>query len=391
MVVALLHWAVLVGATLPLLSYLIATYSARHFFLLRPKSRPDFAPPVSVLKPVRGLDREAYANFVSFCRQDYPQYEILFGVEDLDDPVVPVIQKLIRDFPGNSIRLLIGPDHPGTNSKVSKLCRLANEARHEILVISDSDIRVRCDYLRTVVGPLRNSQVGVVTCSYVGMAGRSLGAELEAVGLATDFFAGVIMAWQLEEVKFALGATMAVPHRRLAEIGGFEALADCLSDDFELGNRMAMSGYRVELLSYTVSTVLPSQSLRDLFQRQLRWAVGLRHSRAWGHLGLLLTQGLPWSLAAVAVGRSVGAAVGYLGAYVALRLTMAWTVGIWGLRDPLLRRKWWLVFLWDAVSFVVWLTSFTRNRISWRGAEFYVCRGGLIPVTSRPGTVEEPL
>ncbi len=405
----LLRWGVLGGAALSLIYYLVAIFSARRFFLgggepwragtgdegsgVGEKFSPrplapgpcSFAPPVSILKPVHGVDQEAYANFASFCRQDYPEYEILFGVRDADDPVVPIIQKLIQDFPRSSIRLLIGSSRAGSNDKVAKLCRLAQEARYELLVVSDSDVRVAPDYLSTVVAPFRDSQVGAVTCLYSGMGAKTLGDELEAVSLSSDFFAGVVVARQLEGVKFALGATMAIPRQRLAEIGGFEAIADCFSDDFELGNRIAARKYRVELLPYAVSMVPPSQMLLEFVKHQLRWSIGLRHSRPWGHFGLLLTQGLPWALAAAAVSRSASVAAGFLGAYLALRLTMAWTVGVWGLKDPLLRRKLWLVLLWDAIAFFIWLASFVRSRIRWRGAEFYVHKGRLIPVPSRPG------
>lgn len=360
--------------------YLIAIHCARRFFLQPRTTEKDFTPPVSILKPVRGVDREAYANFASFCRQDYSDYEILFGVGDADDPAIPVIQQLIQHFPEQSIRLIVDPAHPGSNNKVSKLCRLAREAQHEVLVVSDSDVRVRPDYLRAVLRPFRDPRVGAVTCMYPAIAGNTLGDEVEAISLATNFFASVLVARELEGVKFALGATMATTRSALAEIGGFEAIADCFSDDFELGNRIAAKGYRVELVPDTVKIVLPSQGLLGCLRHQLRCAVGVRNSRPWGHFGLILTQGLPWSLAAMALARSAGLAACILGAYLALRLTMAWTVGVWGLQDPLLPRKLWLVPVVDGVDFFIWLASFWRNRVEWRGADFYVREGRLIPI-----------
>ena len=383
-----LRWLVLLLACAPFVYYLLSMFSAGRFFLgqrkrgVRASEAGDFAPPVSILKPVRGLDREAYKNFASFCLQDYPDYEILFAVNDHDDPAIPVIQELIRNFPKRPIRLLVGAKELGSNPKVNKLCRLAREARHDIFVISDSDIRVDTDYLRAVVAPFRDSQVGAVTCMYIGLADRQLGAELEAVGASSDFFAGVLVARQLEGLKFAMGSTMATTRRHLAEIGGFEALADQHSDDFELGHRIAARGWRVELSPYTVSTIYPAQTARSYFAHQLRWARTTRHCRPWGYLGLLLTYGLPWSVAAAAVAPSTAVAVGYLGTYLALRFLMAWTVGIWGLKDPVLRRSWWLVPLRDALQFGAWLASFFSNRITWRGSEFIVHKNRMVAVDS---------
>ena len=378
-----IDWVVSVGALIPLLYYLAVIYSARRFFRQPPISNADFTPPASILKPVRGVDAESYANFSSFCRLDYPAYEIVFGVNDAGDPAVPVIQQIIQDFPQRSIRLLIGSTNRGSNDKVRKLCRLAKEAQYEILVVSDSDIRVQPDYLRRVVPPFRDPQVGAATCLYRAKAEPRLGPELEAIGLASEFFPGVLMARQLEGVKFALGATMATRSAILAEIGGFEAIADSLMDDYELGNRIAAKGYRVELIPYSVWTVPASEGALGCFKHQLRWAVGVRNSRPWGHRGRLLAQGLPWAVAAAAVDGSGAATAGFLGAYLVIRLAMAWTVGVWGMQDPLMRRKWWLVPVWDAVAFVIWVASFVQNRIRWCGTEFYVRKGRLVPVTPR--------
>jgi len=380
-----LRWVVLAGAVLPFLYYLLAIYSAWRFFRRRRlEPLPDFTPPVSILKPVRGVDREAYENFASFCRLHYAEYEILFCAEQ-GDPSIPIIEKLIGDFPARQIRLLVGYEELGASGKVNKLCRLVREARHEVLVISDSDIRVGTDYLGEVVAPLRDPQVGAVTSMYLGLADRQLAAELEVIGHSADFFAGVLVAWQLEGVKFALGATIATMRARLAEIGGFEALVDCYVDDYELGKRIAARGYRVELAPAVVWTMYPAETLRGFFAHQLRWALAVRHSRPGGHFGMVFTQGLPWAVVAAVVAPSAGVAVaaGYLAVYLALRLGMAWTVGVWGLKDPLLRRKWWLVPLRDATAFLVWLASFFRSRINWRGDEFYVRKGRLIPIEPR--------
>jgi len=387
-----LRWALLVGATLPFLYYLLAILSAWKFFRKRPgpPSESQFTPPVSILKPVRGLDREAYENFASFCRLDYPRYEILFAVGDTDDPAIPVIRKLIEDFPHREIRLWIGSDCLGTNRKVTKLCRLVAEARYDLLVINDSDVRVDRDYLRAVVAPFEDPKTGAVTCMFRGMVDGQWGSQLEALGDASEFLPGVLVAWQLEGVKFALGATMATTRQRLAEIGGFEALADFHSDDYQLGKRIAERGYRVELIPYTVWLVCPSQKIGAYLRHALRWWIGLRHIRPRGHLGTIFTHGLPWSLAAGAVSSSQGVAAGYLAAYVVLRFLMVWTVGIWGLKDPVLRRRWWLVPVRDALAFFLWVASFASNRINWRGTQFYLQDGRMVPVLAGEASEAAP-
>jgi ceramide glucosyltransferase len=193
----------------------------------------------------------------------------------------------------------------------------------------------------------------------------------------------VLVARLLEGMKFTLGATMATTRQRLAEIGGFEALADCHSDDFELGNRIAARGYRIEMIPYTVWMVFPAHTVGGYLRHELRWAIGLRNIRPWGHAGLVFTHGLVWSLAAAAVAPSKAVAIGYVVSYLVLRLLMAWVIGVWGLKDPVLRRRLWLVPLRDAVAFLIWLASFASNRIQWRGLKFTIRKGRLTPFEPR--------
>jgi ceramide glucosyltransferase len=335
------------------------------------------------------LDREAYENFASFCRQNYPKYEILFAVSSERDPAIPVIRKVMGDFPELPIRLLIGSEDRGTNDKVNKLCRLAREARYDLLAISDSDIRVDPNYLKSVVRPFRDPRVGVATCLYVGLAEGRLWSELEAVNLSSNFLAGVLVARQTEGMRFSLGAATAITRERLGEMGGFEALADYAADDFELGNRVAARGYRVKLSPYTVQTMCSSRTFAEFFEHHIRWGIGLRHSRPGGYLGFGVTQGLPWSLAAIVSSHSALTAAAYAGAYLTLRFAMAWTVGVWGLRDELLRKKLWLLPLSDALGFLIWTLSFTRNGVRWRGNSFYIRRRRLVPRAPRRENISE--
>jgi ceramide glucosyltransferase len=371
-------------AAIPFVYYLIALYSSWRFFrgaARRKAPDPTFTPPVSNLKPVRGLDPDAYENFASFCRQDYPDYELLFCVGEKDDPAVPILEKLAQDFPERRIRVLFGSGGRGSNDKVVKLSRLVSEAQHEFLVISDSDVRVRPDYLRTMVAPLVDPKVGAATCFYVPIEEKTLTENLQTIGMFSDFYAGILVARQLDGVKFALGPTIATTRTRLAGFGGYRALEDRPADDLLVGRLIAEQGYEVTLLPYTILTVADYQTLRDLLHKRLRWIVVMRHMRPWGHLGLVLTQGLPWTLAAIAIHPSAGAALGYLGSYVVLRFAMTWMVGIWGLKHGALWKKLWLIPVWDAMAFFIWLTSFARSSIRWRDGEYYIRDGRLVPVT----------
>jgi len=289
---------VLAVAAIPFVYYLIAVFSSWQFFrrtACRNAPNHNFTPPVSNLKPVRGLDPDAYENFASFCRQDYPDYELLFCVGEKDDPVVPILQKLARDFPERRIRLLFGAGGGGSNDKVIKLARLVGEAQHEVVVISDSDVRVQPDYLRTVVAPLADAKVGAVTCFYVPIEEKTLAENLQTIGMFSDFYAGILVARQLDGVKFALGPTIATTRTRLAGFGGYEAIENRPAADLLVGRLIAEQGYEVELLPYTILTVADYQSLRDLLHKRLRWFVVMRHMRPWGHLGLIFTSGLPWA------------------------------------------------------------------------------------------------
>src|SRR5919197_3386662 len=247
-------WIVLAFACLPLLYYLCAIETAWRYVRTRETAADrEFAPPISVLKPVRGLDRHAFENFASFCGQDYPTYEIVFAVANADDPAVAVIRQLIEQFPEQDIRLIVGAPELGPNSKVNKLCRLVREARHDLLVVSDSDISVPPGYLRAVAAPFHDPGVGAVTCLYRAASDGRLASDLETIGISTDFAAGVLAARRLEGIRFALGASMATTRAHLAEIGGFEALAEYCADDFEVGRRIA-AGHRVELASCIFAT-----------------------------------------------------------------------------------------------------------------------------------------
>lgn len=371
----------------PLAYYLIAIFAASRFFATHRQNsdspESSFTPPVSVLKPIYGLDRETYENYASFCVQDYPDYEILFCASDEHDPAVPIVYKLIQDFPNRQIRLLIGSEPLGVSDKVNKLCRMSREAQHDIVIVSDSDVRVDAGFLRAVAASFRDAKVGAVTCLYRGLTDGSLAANLEALGNSTDFAAGVLVAWLFGDVNFTLGATMATRKIPLAEIGGFESLVDYFSDDYELGNRIANKGYRVELIPHPVAIVYPHQTLKDAFLHQLRWNLSIRFSRPGGHLGLIFTQGLPLAVLAAICAPTVFWSAAILAAYLVLRFVSAWTIGVNGMKDANLRHKMDLLFLRDVFAFAVWAASFFPQRIVWRGKQFEVRDKRLVAVAAR--------
>ena len=375
--------AVLLLAAAPLAYYIAATFAAwRFFYRERKRMLRNYTPGVSLLKPVRGVDFATYENYSSFCRQDYPDYEILFAVNEAADQAVPLIHRLIAEFPSRKIRLLVGAENLGANRKVNKLARLSREAQYEILVLTDGDVRVGPNYLREVVAPFVEESTGAVTSFYRGIAEHNLGAELEAVGASSDFFAGVLMAEWTEGINFALGASIVTTKRWLAKIGGFESITGMLADDYELGLRIAEAGGRVLLSREPVWTMYPAQTAKSFWDHQVRWARTVRLCRPLSYFGLIFTLGLPWTVLAALVAPTKWIAAAYLLAYLVLRHVMAWTVGVWGVGDDVLRRKLWLVPLRDALYSVVWLASFASNRITWGGQEYTMHKGQMLSVAA---------
>jgi ceramide glucosyltransferase len=381
--------SVLILALLPFVYYLLSLSCVIGYFrsLRKPSTaRMPFMPPASIVKPVRGLDHEAYENFASFCRLDYPEYEVLFAVSDIDDPVCAVIEKLRADFPACSISLITKVPHIGTNDKVNNLCQLAQNAKYDLLVMSDSDVRVETDYLKEVIAPFADPEVGAVTAFYKNLSAGNLASNLDALGMYMDSAPAALVAKRIEgRIQFAFGWTMATSKRHLDEIGGWKEIANLHSDDFEFGNRIARCGHRIELMKKPVSMVFPEETLAEHFRRELRWSIGLRSVRPLGYWGLVFTHGLPWALLGAAAAVSIDSiplAFSYLATYLILRVGLTWTTGKWGLGDQQLLKILWLVPLRDAISFIIWITGFFTDKITWRGLTYRVKHGKLIPILS---------
>jgi ceramide glucosyltransferase len=372
------------GAAASIAYYIFCLWSALSFLRERKAAdksvRPTLA--VSILKPLRGTDPEMYESFRSHCLQDYPEYEIIFGVSAANDPAIPLVEQLQAEFPQRAIRLMICREKLGANTKVSNLAQMVRQARYEYLIVNDGDIRVEPDYLRRVLAPLAAPTVGLVTCLYRGVANSTLGSRLEAVGISTDFAAGVLVAQTVEHgIRFGLGSTLAFRRRDLQPIGGFEAIVDYLADDYQIGSRIAALGLAVKLSDVVVETFLPRYTLCGFLDHQLRWARTVRDSRFWGYVGLGLTFGLPWAALALICAKGAGWAWALLACAALLRMAVAIVVGKFVLRDRQLFRWLGLVPVRDIFALFVWMASFAGHKILWRGDRFKLEKGKLTRVS----------
>lgn len=368
--------------------YVAAIVAARVFIATQRAALSPFAPSVSILKSLKGLDPGMLDAFRSHCRQDYMgQYELLFGISSLEEPAAAAVRQLQTEFPDCAIRLIECPEGFGANGKVSTLAQLVPHALHEFLLVNDSDITVSPHYLTRVMvhfdaAQLRPYQppkpVGLVTALYRGRAHGTLGSKLESLGIATDFMPSVLVARMLERgLRYGLGSTLAVSREALGKIGGFWAIADHLADDYELGERIFKAGYRVVLSAEVVETSVPAYDWRDFCDHQLRWLRTVRDARPGGYAGLLLTQGFILALLNVVASGFSPVSLWLLALSFFLRLSLAMTVGAEVLGDHQLLPALWLLPARDVAATCLWIGGFASNTIVWRGQRFQVRQGKL--------------
>jgi ceramide glucosyltransferase len=359
--------------------FLAAMVAARVFLVQRRKAIPVFAPGVSVLKSLKGLDPGMIDAFRGHCRQNYGgEFELLFGVSSPDDPAAQAVEQLKLEFPALAIRLVVCPERLGTNGKVSTLTQLAGHARFDFLLINDSDISVGPRYLERVMAGFADAQVGMVTALYRGRAHGTLASRLEALGIATDFQAGVLLSKLIEGgLHYGLGSTLAVRGEALNRIGGLIALVDHLADDYELGARVDKAGYRVVLSGEVVETAIPAYGWGGFVDHQLRWARTVRDARPGGYAGLLFTHGLAWALLNVLASGLSPVSLWIAGMSFFLRLALAMMVGAEVLGDHQVLPGLWLLPLRDVVAMGVWVAGFAGNTIVWRGQRFTLRNGKL--------------
>jgi ceramide glucosyltransferase len=367
--------------------FLAAILAARIFIAQRRAAIPAFAPGVSILKSLKGLDPGMMDAFRSHCRQNYTgEYELLFGASSLDDPAVAAVEQLKLEFPALAIQLVECPARLGTNGKVSTLTQLATHARYDFLLINDSDITVSPRYLERVMAHFADAQTGMVTALYRGRAHQTLASRLEALGIATDFQAGVLLSKMLEGgLHYGLGSTLAVRREALEKLGGLITLVDHLADDYELGARIDGAGYRVVLSAEVVETAIPAYGWRGFVDHQLRWARTVRDARPGGYAGLLFTHGMAWALLNVLASGLSPVSLWLLGLSFFLRLALAMTVGAEVLGDHQVLPGLWLLPLRDVVAMGVWIAGFAGNTIVWRGQRF-VLEGGKLMKLDEPAS-----
>lgn len=354
------------------LYYLLAAIAAwRWNRQIPPRRHGGEWPPLSILKPVHGRDPGFYEAIRSHAVQDYPEFEILFGTRDPNDPALEDIGRLAREFPQLQMRTLI-VDTQSPNAKVGVLTALAREARYPLLLVNDSDITVGPDYLHAVVAPLEDPSIGMVTALYRAHAETQAG-RWEALGIATEFAPSVMVARLIGVVDFALGSTMAFRAADLARLGGFPAIENYLADDYQLGNRMARLGLRVVFAPVVVETSLDGDSWTRTWRHQLRWSRTIRVSRPSGYLGSVVTQATLWALVAGAAGHwRIGLAA------LAMRMIAGVWVGAIVVQD---RAVWWeapLIPLRDLWGFAVWVGGMVGHEVEWRGQRLRLRRDGHI-------------
>lgn len=383
----MLEQAVPFLVTAPALGYAAFTlHCGRSFFAVQ-LPVPEHTPPVSILKPVKGVDGDSFENFASFCRQDYPQYQIVFAAASAADPVIAIIERLMAAYPQVDISLVVDGAVHGANYKVCNLMHAYAKAKYPLLIVCDSDIRVESQYLRRVMGPFADPKVGLVTSLYRSSSVKGAGCAIEALGFCSEMVPNVMAAVKLEGLSFALGASMALRREALERIGGFEALVDYLADDYQLGNMIHKKGFRLELSPHFVESVMRGdEKVSEVMARQLRWGRTMRVSRPGGYLASGITLPFPAALLALVVSSFSAWGVTAAALLYLARGAVAVSYSRSLVKDRLLPRWLWLLPLRDALSFGVWALSLAGSRVRWRGELFLLEKGGKIVEL---GAVEE--
>ncbi len=354
--------------------YCVLTRIAARRYLAISPAPPAILPSISVLKPLCGQDDRLEENLRSFFTQDYPDYEILFAVDALADPAVAVVDKVRREFPqGPRVHLVETGEPIVPNRKAHSLARLVARSRHSILVMCDSDVNVPPGLLRCVAAEFQDPAVGVVTCPYRAVPGHGFWSRLEALGMNTEFLAGVLVAWLVGEMDFALGPTLAARREVIESMGGFDELGHYLAEDFEIGNRAPRLGYRVILSSCVIEHRIGSQTLKENLQHRLRWARSTRRSRPTGYWGQVFTNPIPLALV---LWLAVPRLWPLLAVTALFRALAAWSTAKCVLQDPLTSQRWWLIPVQDLMSLLVWISGFFGSTIDWRGRRYSLLPDG---------------
>jgi ceramide glucosyltransferase len=361
----------------------LALFGVRRFAIRRRGAQSEIPPPVSLFKPLHGAEPNLEAHLETFFRQDYPQYEIIFGARLPSDLGIQAARRVAARHPEIPVKFVLTGEPWYVNAKVSTLEMMERAASHDILMVSDSDVRVTSDYIREVVAPFADEKVGAVTCLYRGVADQGVWSKLEAAGMSVEMTAGVLVADLMEGMQFTLGPTMAVRRNCVREIGGFGMLGAYCADDFVLGNAIAAKGHTVVLSTHVIDHMVLNTGFADSQKHQIRWMKSTRFSRPKGHFGTCLTFSVPFGLAsavAAAALRHPLLALGLLAYSILNRLLLALIVGGLVVQDRQLLRTALLYPLRDVLGFIYWAASYGNNEIVWRNQIYRLAPGGLMIV-----------
>ena len=369
-ILAVLSWALLTGSFVYCILTVIA---ARDYLHVKQPERPEVLPPISILTPLAGAEEGLAENLRSSFRQDYPEFEIVYAVRNADDAGGPIARRVMAEFPHIPAQIIVTGEPPFANAKVFSLTQMTAAARHELMVMNDSDIRSAPDMLLTIAAEFKDPSVGLATCPYRAVPGDGWFARMEALEMNTHFLGGVLVARMLEGMKFALGPSAVVRRGALERIGGWQTLGSYLAEDFELGRRIFENGERVILSSCRVEHHIGNAGPAANFSHRLRWVRSTRRSRPKGYVGEVFTNPVP---AALLLGLVKLVAWPWVLAALLFRAMSVWAVAGWVLRDPLTRRLSWALPIQDMATFLVWVAGFFGNTVHWRGRTYYLHRDG---------------
>ena len=381
MLKSLLEWMFLVPTITGSVYVVLCLIALWRFHTRPPKTaRKPFVswPPVTMLKPVHGLEKNQRENLRSACLQDYPLFQVVFSVQTPDDPAVPLLREIQREFGAESVTVVIGNRRAGSNGKINNMLGGLPYARHEILVISDSDVRLRPDYLKTIIAPLADPEVGCVCTLYKASCAETWFEKVELLTLNADFMASVIFAHVTGASKFCLGASVALRRSTLEEIGGLEALADYLVEDYEMGQRIWGSGKKISIVPYFIDTMVDLKSPSQWWNHQVYWDQNTRAARPVAFLATAIIRSTPFALLFASMRRLDGVGLAVLGAAILVRMaTAAMTLG-WGFRDREGLKSLALLPFRDLAGLVSWFLALTRKTTIWRGSKFTLTRDGRL-------------
>jgi ceramide glucosyltransferase len=395
----LLFVVAVIGTITSTIVLVLAVVGAVQFVHKRRRDRKAFEkiwqdlPPVSIFRPLHGNEARLKENTESVFNQKYPKYEVLFAADTADDSALPVIREICERHPQIPSRILVLGPRPWPNPPSYCFHRMAEVANYDIFVTSDSDVEVEPDYLRDVVAPLLDPKVGAVTCVFRGKSAGGPWSAMDAIGQSVEFTAGVLIANLLEGMKFGLGPTIAVRRDSVAKIGGFAALGQYFSNDFVLGNFIYQAGYKVVLSGRVVAHVSQPMTFGQMWDRQVRWALGTRYSRPKGHPGEVLTFAVPYGILALITAPLLGypwLGVGLFAAAWLNRMVECWVIGWWAAGDPLARRIVPIYPLRDLQGFIVWCASYLSRKSAWRDNRYVLLKGGKLIARQADGTVIHP-